>query len=55
MLKPCLHASEEIPLKGLSGEALRAEIERGILAKPRAHALCEGASRSRRGMNAIGG
>ena len=55
MLKPCLHASEEIPLKGLSGEALRAEIERGIFAKPRAHALGEGASQSRRGMNAIGG
>jgi cyclic pyranopterin phosphate synthase len=55
MLKPCLHAPEEIPLKGLSGEALRAEIERGILAKPRAHALGEGVSRSRRGMNAIGG
>ncbi len=55
MMKPCLHASEEIPLKGLSGEALRAEIERGILAKPHAHALGEGASRSRRGMNAIGG
>jgi cyclic pyranopterin phosphate synthase len=55
MLKPCLHGREEIPLKGLTGEALRAEIERGILAKPRAHALGEGASQSQRCMNAIGG
>ncbi len=55
MLKPCLHSSEEIPLKGLTGEALRAEIARGIQSKPRAHALAEGASRSARPMNAIGG
>jgi len=55
MLKPCLHAREEIPLKGLTGEALRAGIERGIFFKPRAHSLGEGASRSQRGMRAIGG
>ncbi len=55
MLKPCLHACREIPLKGLAGEALREEIARGILEKPRAHALNEGASRSQRPMNAIGG
>ena len=55
MLKPCLHSQEEIPLKGLTGEALRAEIARGIRMKPRAHALGEGASRSARPMNAIGG
>ena len=55
MLKPCLHAREEIPLKGLAGEALRSAIARGILAKPRAHHLNEGASQSERPMNAIGG
>ena len=55
MLKPCLHGREEIPLKGLTGVALRAQIERGIRAKPRAHTLDEGASQSQRGMNAIGG
>lgn len=55
MLKPCLHGREEIPLKGLTGEALRDAIARGIQAKPRAHTLSEGASRSARPMNAIGG
>ena len=55
MLKPCLHGREEIPLKGLSGEALRQAIERGILCKPRAHQLAEGGSQSARPMNAIGG
>ena len=55
MLKPCLHGREEISLKRLTGEALRAQIERGILSKPRAHALNEGASQSARPMNAIGG
>jgi len=55
MLKPCLHGREEIPLRGLSGEALRQAIERGILAKPRAHHLGDGASQSIRPMNAIGG
>ncbi len=55
MLKPCLHAAREIPLKGLTGGALRDAIARGIYEKPRAHALGEGASRSARPMNAIGG
>ena len=55
MLKPCLHAREEIPLKGLTGEALREAIARGILAKPCAHHLNEGVSQSERPMNAIGG
>ena len=55
MLKPCLHGREEIPLRGLAGEALREAIERGILLKPRAHHLAEGASESQRPMNAIGG
>lgn len=55
MLKPCLHGREEISLKGLTGEALRDAIARGILSKPRAHRLNEGASQSARPMNAIGG
>ena len=55
MLKPCLHGREEISLKGLTGAALREAIAQGIIAKPRAHALDEGASRSARPMNAIGG
>jgi cyclic pyranopterin phosphate synthase len=55
MLKPCLHAREEIPLKGLTGEALREAITRGIRAKPSAHHLNEGVSQSERPMNAIGG
>jgi cyclic pyranopterin phosphate synthase len=55
MLKPCLHGSQEIPLKGLTGEALRTAIADGIQLKPRAHALGEGPSRSARPMNAIGG
>jgi len=55
MLKPCLHGRDEISLRGLKGDALREAIARGILLKPRAHALDEGASQSARPMNAIGG
>lgn len=55
MLKPCLHGRDEISLRGLEGDALREAIARGILLKPRAHALDEGASQSARPMNAIGG
>jgi len=55
MLKPCLHGREEMPLRGLYGDALREAIARGILSKPRAHALDGGKSQSARPMNAIGG
>ena len=55
-LKPCLHSSEEISLRGLHGEDLTKAIESAILTKPFKHELAnESASRSQRGMNAIGG
>lgn len=34
-LKPCLHSSQEIPLRGLHGDALREAMVSAILAKPR--------------------
>jgi len=55
-LKPCLHSAEEIDLRGLHGEELTETIKAAILAKPFEHELArEDYSRSRRGMNAIGG
>ncbi len=56
-LKPCLHSREEIPLRGLHGEALRRQLERAILHKPAQHGELSSASRSEsaRDMNQIGG
>jgi len=56
-LKPCLHSSEEIPLRGLHGEALRRQLERAILGKPARHGELSPSSRSGsiRDMNQIGG
>lgn len=55
-LKPCLHSAEEIPLRGLHGEALLEAIARAIRAKPVSHVMSEtGHSDSRRGMSGIGG
>ena len=55
-LKPCLHSSAEIPLRGLHGEALLAELRRGIAAKPAYHHMDQDhASQSARDMNEIGG
>lgn len=55
-LKPCLHSAAEIPLRGLHGEALLAELRRGIAAKPAYHHMDQDhASQSARGMNEIGG
>ena len=56
MLKPCLHAALEIPLRGLHGAQLEQAIRRGILAKPSGHHM-DGTrpSQSLRGMNEIGG
>ncbi len=54
-LKPCLHSSQEISLKGLDGQAMEQAIRAAILAKPQRHHLEDGASESLRGMNAIGG
>ena len=54
-LKGCLHSREEIPLRGLHGDALTEAIRRGILQKPRQHHLTEHASDTPRTMNQIGG
>ena len=55
-LKPCLHSAEEIDLRGLHGTELAETIKKAVLAKPFEHELKGGnRSRSRRGMNAIGG
>ena len=55
-LKPCLHSSQEIPLRGLHGEALRQAVRAGITAKPARHYMAEeGRSRAARDMNEIGG
>ena len=55
-LKPCLHSSEEIPLRGKHGAELVSAIGSAILAKPQGH-LMEGggSSSSQRGMSRIGG
>ena len=54
-LKPCLHSAEEIPLKGLRGEALFRAIQDGILQKPLQHEMERLGSQSARPMNRIGG
>ncbi len=55
-LKPCLHSDQEIPLRGLRGEALRRVIRDGIAAKPRRHHMNEtGHSGAGRNMHQIGG
>lgn len=55
-LKSCLHSAAEIPLRGLHGEALLAELRRGIAAKPAYHHMDQDhASQSARDMNEIGG
>ena len=56
-LKPCLHSREEIPIRGLHGEALRRELEKAILHKPEQHGELSARLRSEadRDMNQIGG
>ena len=55
-LKPCLHSSQEIPLRGLHGEELRRAIREGAAAKPERHHMAEeGRSQAGRDMNEIGG
>lgn len=54
-LKGCLHSREEIPLRGLHGQALENAIRQGILQKPLRHHLAEGSSKTPRNMNQIGG
>jgi cyclic pyranopterin phosphate synthase len=55
-LKPCLHSNEEIPLRGLHGDELRAAIAAAIRTKPRAHTMdAAHISCALRGMSDIGG
>lgn len=54
-LKGCLHAREEISLRGLHGDALEDAIRQGILHKPQRHHLTERPSDTPRNMNQIGG
>ena len=55
-LKPCLHSSTEIPLRGLEGPELVEAIRRGIYGKPAQHHMDQAhASESLRAMNEIGG
>lgn len=55
-LKPCLHSSDEVSLRHLSGPALEEAIRQALALKPYHHALNEEhASRSLRAMNEIGG
>lgn len=55
MLKPCLHSSEEVPLRGLSEDALLAAVKAGIGKKPMRHHMAERGSDTGRTMNQIGG
>lgn len=55
-LKPCLHTANEINLRGLNNDELRATIQRGIALKPLHHELLEHhRSDALRDMNEIGG
>lgn len=56
-LKPCLHSREEIPIRGLHGEALRSRLRQAILHKPERHGELSARLRSEadRDMNQIGG
>ena len=55
-LKPCLHSSAELDLRGLEGDELLDAIRRGIAAKPAYHHMDKDhASQSARDMNEIGG
>lgn len=56
-VKPCLHSREEIPIRGLHGEALRRQMEKAILHKPEQHGELSARlhSEAGRNMNQIGG
>ncbi len=55
MLKPCLHAAAELPLRGLHGVDLENAIRKGASIKPARHHLSSGSSDTARSMNEIGG
>ena len=56
-LKPCLHSGEEISIRGLTEEEIRARFREAILGKPASHGALSPEDRSRAGrtMNEIGG
>lgn len=56
-LKPCLHSDQEIPLRGLNGDALRQALQEGIRRKPQRHDVLEPGTPTAGGrpMNRIGG
>ncbi len=56
-LKPCLHSNQELPLRGLHGDALRETICAAIAAKPKMHGALDAhhSSQAGRNMNTIGG
>ncbi len=56
-LKPCLHSSQEISLKGLDVDGMREKVREAILAKPQKHGELDAEHRSEAGrqMNQIGG
>ena len=56
-VKPCLHSNAEYPLKGLSFEGMRTQLEQAILGKPQWHGDLDAAHHSGAGrnMNQIGG
>ena len=56
-VKPCLHSSDEISIKGLDASAMTETIRSAILSKPQWHGELSYASpsRARRSMNQIGG
>jgi cyclic pyranopterin phosphate synthase len=56
-VKPCLHSSDEISLKGQNEDGMRETLRQAILSKPRWHGELSYRARSRAGrqMNQIGG
>ena len=56
-IKPCLHAADELSIKGLGEEEMKQMLREAILAKPKWHGELSYAehSRARRSMNQIGG
>ena len=56
-LKPCLHAADEYPIKGLNKAGMKAVFEQAIWNKPAWHGDLDALNRSRAGrnMNEIGG
>lgn len=56
-LKPCLHSSQEIPVKGMDAEGMRQQFIKAILSKPACHGALSATERSEAGrnMHQIGG